>query len=132
MGAVLGKEFDLFTASKLARQTSKQAIAALHAAQQRHIVWAKANDGRCAFIHDKLRQTLLDHLPEHERRELHRRAAVDLEAEAPDRVYDLAYHFDAAGESQHALPYALAAAEQVRTQYALELCWSRADIVWWW
>lgn len=120
-GAVLGKEFDLFTASKLARQTSKQAIAALHEAQQRHIIWTKENRGRCAFIHDKLRQTLLDRLPEHERRELHRHAAVDLEAESPGRVYDLAYHFDAAGESQHALPYALAAAEQARTQHALEL-----------
>ncbi len=121
MGAVLGKEFDLFTASKLARQTSAQAIAALHEAQQRHIVWAKATDDRCAFIHDKLRETLLDRLPENERKELHLRAAVDLEAEAPDRVYDLAYHFDAAGESQRALPYALAAAEQARNHHALEL-----------
>ena len=121
VGAVLGKEFDLFTASKLARQTSRQAIAALHEAQQRHIVWSKATDDRCAFIHDKLRQTLLDRLPEHERRELHLRAAVDLEVEAPDRVYDLAYHFDAAGESPRALPYALAAAKDARIHHALEL-----------
>ena len=121
VGAVLGKEFDLFTASKLARQTSAQAIAALHEAQQRHIVWSKATDDRCAFIHDKLRQTLLDRLPDHERGELHRHAAVDLEAEAPERVYDLAYHFDAAGESQRALPYALAAAEDARTHHALEV-----------
>ncbi|MFM9964144.1 MAG: response regulator [Planctomycetaceae bacterium] len=121
VGAVLGKEFDLFTASKLARQTSTQAMAALREAQQRHIVWAKASDNRCAFIHDKLRQTLLDRMPEHERQELHRRAAIDLEAESPERVYDLAYHFDAADESQRALPYALAAAEQARTRHALEL-----------
>ena len=121
VGAVLGKEFDLFTASKLARQTSQQAIAALHEAQRRHIVWSKATDDRCAFIHDKLRQTLLDRLPEQECRELHLHAAIDLEAEAPERVYDLAYHFDAAGESQRALPFALAAAEKARAQHALEL-----------
>ncbi len=121
VGAVLGKEFDLFTASKLARQTSKQAIAALREAQQRHIVWSKATNERCAFIHDKLRQTLLDRLPDNERRELHRHAALDLEAEAPDRVYDLAYHFDAAGESQRALPFALAAAEDARAHHALEI-----------
>ena len=120
VGAVLGKEFDLFTASKLARQTSAQAIAALNEAQKRHIVWSKATDDRCAFIHDKLRQTLLDRLPELERKELHLRAAVDLETEAPDRVYDLAYHFDAAGESNRALPFALAAAEKSRSQHALE------------
>jgi two-component system sensor kinase len=121
VGAVLGKEFDLFTASKLAQQTATQAIAALQEAQQRHIVWFKTADDRCAFIHDKLRQTLLDRLPESERQGLHLSAAVDLEAGAPDRVYDLAYHFDAAGESQRALPYALAAAEKARTQHALEL-----------
>ena len=121
VGAVLGKEFDLFTASKLAQQTPEQAIAALHEAQQRHIVWAKAADGRCVFIHDKLRQTLLDRLPEHERRELHLHAAVDLEAESPDRVFELAYHFDAGGVSQRALPYALAAAEFARSHHALEI-----------
>ena len=121
VGAVLGKEFDLFTASKLAGQGTDQAIAALHEAQQRHIVWSKASDDRCAFIHDKLRQTLLDRLPEDERRELHLHAAVDLEVEAPDRVYDLAYHFDAAGHSQRALPYALAAAAHGRSRHALEI-----------
>ncbi len=121
VGAVLGKEFDLFTASKMARQTSSQAIAALHEAQQRHMVWAKATDDLCAFVHDKIRETLLDRLPEHERLDLHLRAALDLEVDAPDRVYDLAYHFDAAGKSQRALPFALAAADQARTQNALEL-----------
>jgi signal transduction histidine kinase/CheY-like chemotaxis protein/tetratricopeptide (TPR) repeat protein/tRNA A-37 threonylcarbamoyl transferase component Bud32 len=121
VGAVLGKEFDLFTASKLARQTAAQAIAALQEAQQRHIVWAKATGDRCVFMHDKLRETLLTRLPEKQRRELHLRAAVDLQTRAPDHVFDLAYHFDAAGESQRALPYALSAAEQARTQHALEL-----------
>ncbi len=120
VGAVLGKEFDLFTASKLAQQSSTQAIAAIHEAQKRHIVWAKAKDDRCAFLHDKLRETLLARLPDFELRALHRHAAVDLEAEAPNRVYDLAYHFDAAGESQRALPYALAAAEDARIHHALE------------
>ncbi len=55
-------------------------------------------------------------------KELHLRAALDLEAEAPDRVYDLAYHFDAAGESQRALPYALAAAEDARTASCVGAC----------
>ena len=121
VGAVLGKEFDLFTASKLAGQDSTQAIAAFHEAQQRHIVWAKGTDAGCAFVHDKLRRTLLDRLPENDRRELHLRAAVALESESPDRVYDLAYHFDAAGDSERALPFALAGAENARARHALEL-----------
>ncbi|MCB9937185.1 MAG: response regulator [Planctomycetaceae bacterium] len=121
IGAVLGKEFDLFTASKLARQSSAQAIAAMHEAQQRHIIWAKAKNDLCAFLHDKLRQTLLDRMPERELKESHLRAALYLAADAPGQVYDLAYHFDAAGESERALPFALAAADDARTHHALEL-----------
>ncbi len=121
VGAVLGKTFDLFTAAKLAEQSSSQAIKAFEEACQRHIIWAKGKDSQCNFIHDKLRETLLDRLPETERKQLHLRAALDLEAVAPDRVYDLAYHFDAASETQRALPFALAAAEDARSHHALEL-----------
>ncbi len=121
VGAVLGKEFDLSTAAKLAQQTSAQAITAFKEACHRHIVWAKTQDGPCVFIHDKLRETLLARLPDHERRELHQCAALDLEAQTPRRDFELAYHFDAAGENQRALPYALTAAEQARRQHALEL-----------
>jgi two-component system sensor kinase len=121
VGAVLGKEFDLFTAAKLAQQAPAEAISVLREAQQRHIVWAKVKDDQCAFIHDKLRETLLDRLPADDRRALHRRAALDLEEHAPERVFDLAYHFDAAGDSPRALPYALAAAEQGRARHALEI-----------
>ena len=39
----------------------------------------------------------------------------------PDIVFDLAFHFDAAGDSASALPYALAAAEQAQQQYSLEV-----------
>src|SRR5439155_22625042 len=59
VGAVLGKEFDLFTAAKLARQSSAQAIAAFKEACHRHIVRSKGKDSQCVVIHDKLRETLL-------------------------------------------------------------------------
>ena len=121
VAAVLGKEFELSIAAKLAGQESSQAMTALQEALQRHIVWSKNYDGRCAFMHDKLRQTLLDRLPAERRRELHLQAAVTLESETPRRVYDLAYHFDAAGDGPRALPYALEAARQARAQHALEL-----------
>jgi signal transduction histidine kinase/CheY-like chemotaxis protein/tetratricopeptide (TPR) repeat protein len=120
VGAVLGKEFDLFTAAKLARQSPAQAFAALDEARHRHIVWAK-QDNQCAFVHDKLRETLLARMPESEVRDLHLQAALDLETLAPQRVYELAFHFDAAGERARALPFALAAAEQARAQHSLEI-----------
>jgi PAS domain S-box-containing protein len=120
-GAVLGKEFDLNLAATLADQDSSEAIAAFDEARLRHILWAKTNDTRCVFIHDKLRQTLLDRLPPEQRREFHLRVALYLESRASNRVYDLAYHFDAAGQSERALPYALKAAEEARSRHALEI-----------
>jgi signal transduction histidine kinase/CheY-like chemotaxis protein/tetratricopeptide (TPR) repeat protein len=121
VGAVLGKIFDLSTAAKLAEQTSSQAIEAFEEGCRRHIIWVRGKDGQCSFIHDKLRETLLDRLPESERKHLHRRAALNLEAHAQHRIYELAYHFDAAGETQRALPFALAAAEDARAHHALEV-----------
>ncbi len=120
-GAVLGKEFDLHLAATLANQTSAEAIRALDEARARHMIWVKPQETRCVFIHDKLRQTLRERLPLEARSELHRRAALYLEKEDADRVFELAYHFDAAGESALALPYAVKGAERARAQHALEL-----------
>jgi two-component system sensor kinase len=117
--AVLGKEFDPSFAATLAGQTPSVAIAALDEARRRHIVWASTPDMRFAFTHDKLRETLLERLERGQRAELHRRAALHLAKTDSKRVYELAYHFDAAGESRQALPYALAAAEQARAQHSL-------------
>ncbi|MBC8353988.1 MAG: protein kinase [Planctomycetes bacterium] len=44
-----------------------------------------------------------------------------LEKHQWQRVFDLAYSFDAAGEYERAFPFALAAAEQARSQNALEV-----------
>ena len=120
-GAVLGKEFELDIAAHLAQQTPSQAIAALEEARQRHLAWSRPDGARYVFVHDRIRSSLLDHLTPEERKELHRRAAFYLREHAPQRISDLAYHFDAAEDSRSALPYALQAAEQARIQHALEI-----------
>ncbi len=119
MGAVLGKEFDLPLAAELVGQESSQAIAALEKARERHYVWVRPDGIRCAFVHDKIRAALLERLSPQRRQELHYRIALSLQANAPDRIFDLAYHFDAAGRSEQALPYALQAACQARSQHSL-------------
>src|SRR5439155_26776868 len=80
--------------------------------------------------HDRIRETVLAHLSPFAVQTHHRILALTLEA-APDtdhdgerqphgkRVFNLAYHFDASGDSRRALSYALAAAEQARSQHAL-------------
>ncbi len=120
-GAVLGKEFDLSFAARLACQTPSQSISALNEARGRHMIWVRANGFQCVFVHDKIREALLARLPPEERSELHRRAAVYLQHHAPQRVSELAYHFDAAGDSRQALGYALEAANQARARHALEI-----------
>jgi two-component system sensor kinase len=125
-GAVLGKEFDPEFAGELAGQQPAEAFAALEDARRRHIVWIRS--GRCAFVHDKLRETVLEALAPEERRRLHRSAAEGFEQRDPGRSFDLAFHFDAAGEPERALPYALAAAGRARAQHALQAAQQQYEI----
>ena len=105
--------------------------------------------------HDRVRETILSHLPTDVVKNLHHRIAVVLESATPvtsqsgadllaapssaattatenqkatslrnqasKRFFDLAYHFDAAGESDQAFPFAIALADRARSQYALEI-----------
>jgi len=95
--------------------------------------------------HDRVRETILGRMEEGTSRTIHRtlaeviehdvgglsaeliaaleRGATSREGEekAIPRVYDLSYHYDAAGERRKAWIYALLAAEQARRQSALEV-----------
>jgi tetratricopeptide (TPR) repeat protein len=95
--------------------------------------------------HDQVREAVLGQLQEGACRSIHRTLAEVIEKDvggvsaelvleqessgtgregerpAIPRVYDLAYHYDAAGEKHKALVYALLAAEQARRQSALEV-----------
>ncbi|MEX2551585.1 MAG: AAA family ATPase, partial [Actinomycetota bacterium] len=121
IGAVLGKEFDLDLAISLTGQSHDDALKALAEARSRKIVWLDESGGRCHFLHDKIREALLGKLDGEERTELHRRAALQIEELDSSRVFELAYHFDAAGEAERALPFAVAAAEHARSQHTLEI-----------
>jgi diguanylate cyclase (GGDEF)-like protein/PAS domain S-box-containing protein len=122
VGAVLGKEFDVLTAVALAGET-QSAAAILEEARGRRLLWVDERTGRCSFFHDKIREALLGRLDEQTRRELHGKAADALLAadDLPDAtVFDLAYHLDAAGRHDAAMPHALRAAEIARSQHGLE------------
>ena len=72
-------------------------------------------------MHDKLREALLSRLDDEARTQLHFAAAQHIEATNPSATFDLAYHFDAAGAPDRALPYALAGAELARKQHTLDI-----------
>ena len=119
-GAVLGRRFDLRRASLLAHQSHDAAAQAIKQAVERHLVWAAA-DGSVSFAHDRLRAGLLSELEQAELAELHRRAGEDIEAADPSNIFDVAYHFDAAGAPTRALRYALRSAEMARARHDVEL-----------
>ncbi|WP_306817875.1 protein kinase domain-containing protein [Archangium lipolyticum] len=119
VGAVLGKNFDLERVASLSATPREQVATALVEPRRRHMLWEGAG-GRYTFVHDKLREALLGLLRPEQRRELHRLAARSIAANPPVDPFELAYHFDAAGEHAQALPHALVAAERAREQFALE------------
>lgn len=121
MGAVLGKEFELQDAIALSARETEEALAAVDLARQRHLIWVRPDGLRCVFVHDKIREALLERLSPNERKTLHHLAAVHLQSLPAWSPFQLAYHFDAAGESRLALHYALEAAEQARARHALEV-----------
>ena len=97
VGAVLGKEFDLVLAADLANQPPSQVVPALDEAKRRRILWVDEEEGACHFLHDKLREALLSRLDAPHRTALHHAAAQRIEQLDNTRVFDLAYHYDAAG-----------------------------------
>ena len=121
IGAVLGKEFELHLAAALTDQSPSETMQAVDEARRRHLIWMRPSGDSCVFVHDQIRAALLARLTPERRRELHHSAALHLMDQSPDRVFELAYHFDAAGNSRRALDYALAAAERARAQHALEI-----------
>jgi tetratricopeptide (TPR) repeat protein len=124
--AVLGKELDPDLLADLLGRSHTDLLEFLGEARRRHLVWS--HDGRWAFVHDKIRQAVLEAIPPDERRRLHLAAARHLEEHHRERTFEIAYHFDAAGQSERASPYALVAAEQARAQHALDVAQQQYEI----
>ncbi len=118
-GAVLGSEFEIEMVTRLSGMSSSQVIKAIDDARNRHLIWCRQNGSECSFVHDKIRESLLEH--QEEREERHCQAAFDLQRHAPDRNSAIAFHFDAAGNHLAALKYALKAGEEASDQHALEI-----------
>jgi eukaryotic-like serine/threonine-protein kinase len=94
--------------------------------------------------HDRIRYAILDQMSDDARKQMHRQLAQVIEANGNGigdseivsllsgdqsdtprrtlpRVYDLAFHYDACGDSHRALAYSFLAAKQARAQFALDV-----------
>ena len=121
VGAVVGKEFGLDIAASLTSLSPSEAFSALVQARERRLIWMRPDGGHFVFVHDQIRAALLDRLSASQQQSLHLQAAHYLQSHSSDRFSDIAYHFDAAGESQSALAFALKAAEEAKDQFSLEV-----------
>jgi two-component system sensor kinase len=117
--AVIGKEFRLTTLGQLLDQSAEDTAEHLSWCREKRLVWRQP-DGSYAFVHDRIQETLIGRLPDDRRMSLHLRYGEYLLSKHNSDDHTLAYHFNEAGRSGRALPYALRAAKSARQSYSLE------------
>ena len=120
VASVLGREFDVGLVAEVSGDPIDAVFDALEPAERARLIGeAPGRPGRYAFAHALVRTVLVEELGTNRRVRLHRAAGLALEAQADAPLDELAHHFGEAavmGETERALRYATAAAEQ-----ALEL-----------
>ena len=120
VGSVLGKEFSIEMAADVAGIARDRVLQLLIEPRKNHLIWERASDSTCSFMHDQIREAILSSMDAARRADIHFKAASCLQRTQPDRIFDIAFHFDAAGRSDLARVHALEAAEQARSSHALE------------
>lgn len=121
VGAVLGKEFSIETAATLAEVSSETALQNLAEPRENYLIWEKTVEGTCQFVHDQIREAILQTSTSDELRKIHLSAAEHALKTTPNRHFEIACHFDAAGCPDLALPSAIKAAASARRRHALEI-----------
>jgi signal transduction histidine kinase/CheY-like chemotaxis protein/tetratricopeptide (TPR) repeat protein len=121
VGAVLGKEFRLEMTAHVAGIPLNRVLSLLSEPRQNCLVWENRISGMYEFFHDQIRDAVLKCVPEERSKSIHLRAADYLCEVEPDRIFDIACHFDAAGEFRRAGGYAIQAAQRAHRAHALEI-----------
>lgn len=114
--AVLGAEFDLALLLATSDFHRGACVAAASELVRRGLLEERPAAYR--FSHDQVRRVAYAGLAEPDRQALHRRAGEALEAQCPQGVAALAFHFAQAGEAAKALHYHTGAGEEARAVYA--------------
>lgn len=121
VGAVIGTEFNIDIAIRCVNLSRITAEDAIQDAKNRQLLWNREADGTCRFLHDKIREELLARMSVSRRQHLHAQIAHIIEIEQPDRMGELAYHYDEAGAYERAHRFSRIAAEDARDHHALQL-----------
>jgi DNA-binding CsgD family transcriptional regulator/tetratricopeptide (TPR) repeat protein len=123
LASVIGQEFELDVLLAATEEREATVLEHLDAALAARLIVQRreAQYQRFGFVHALIQQTLYAEIPLHQRRRLHRLAGEALEASRTGQstiATELARHFLAAGDSNRAIRYTVAAAEQAAARYA--------------
>lgn len=142
--AVSGQALDMEEASEVAGQKMVPTATLTRMRTERLLRFlGSAQMQRIDTYHDRIRETILAEMHFEKKCRLHRKLGERIERTAnglsesqltqllvgslthpdrkSDRLFDLSFHFDEAGEKDKACSYGLLAADQARDQYALEV-----------
>jgi serine/threonine protein kinase/tetratricopeptide (TPR) repeat protein len=113
--AVVGRESNILLTWAVAKLSDESLLDALTVLTGRHVLEA-VSPGRIRFVHDKLREIAYESLPSERRAELHREAAMAIEAllvgEREEHLAELGVHWERAGVGFRAREAYLAAARR--------------------
>jgi diguanylate cyclase (GGDEF)-like protein len=118
--AIVGREFDVGLLVAAAAGSEPAVRLAISEAVNAGLLRA-TNDrktGSFAFEHDEIAEVLVDAVPSHQLKQLHFRVAQALEKRRPDRLGEIALHFDEAEAHADAYRAAQVAARAAETVYA--------------
>lgn len=126
--AVAGQSFELKVLAHVTGARYSELLEVITDALGRRLLWREAQPGCFRFAHQQIHDQLYRSLSEHDRNELHLKIAAYLEAQEAENVFDLAYHYDAAGDGRLALLYALQAARTARQRFSLPVAQQQLEI----
>jgi tetratricopeptide (TPR) repeat protein/GGDEF domain-containing protein len=118
--AIIGREFDvglLVGAGAGSEPAVKLAISEASTAGLLRPTYER-KQGSYAFVHDEIAEVLVEMIPRMQLKQLHQRVAQSLEKRRPDRLGEIALHYDAAGEAADAYRTAQVAAKAADRVYA--------------
>lgn len=125
--AVMGKIFSASAVASILGLSPERASEITNKARSQHLLlWA--DEDKCTFAHDKLRESLLMRLSADKKQKLHRAIARFLIEGHDSDDFEIAFHLDKGTEHQTAVQYALRAATIARKRNSLEVAASQYQI----
>ncbi len=120
VAAISGKEFEAGIVAALCDLTVEASRECVNGARLQRLIWAKP-DGKLAFVHDKIRETLLARLSPKRRQKLHQKIGDYLASHHSWQSSDIAFHYDAAEAYTKAYPFATEAADRALESFSLSI-----------